>query len=115
MPGETIGGELRARTFWPIGFLAVLLTANGASAGGLFPRSFPAGDAQSATMADLDGDTAPDLVTANWISDNVTVYLNQRVPAARPEIDIKPGSDPNSINPPLEGDLLGGDPWDGQR
>ncbi|MCH8891476.1 MAG: hypothetical protein IH827_10435, partial [Myxococcales bacterium] len=41
-------------------------------------------------VADLDGDTAPDLVTANWISDNVTVYLNQRVPVAHPEIDINP-------------------------
>ena len=29
-------------------------------------------------MADLDGDTVPDLVTANVISDDVTVLLNQR-------------------------------------
>ena len=42
--------------------------------------------------------------------------LNLRDPAVSPEIDIKPGSDPNSINPSLEGDLpvaiLGSDTFD---
>jgi len=68
--------------------------------------SFAAGNGpQSVAVADLDGDTVPDLVTANASSDDVTVLLNLRDPAVRPEIDIKPDSDPNSINPSLEGDL----------
>jgi len=63
-------------------------------------------------VADLNGDRAPDLVTTNDFDpfssrydDVVTVLLNQCKPIARPGIDIKPGSEPNSINPSLEGVL----------
>ncbi|MCH7644650.1 MAG: VCBS repeat-containing protein, partial [Myxococcales bacterium] len=78
---------------------------------------FVAGDGPVfVAVADLNSDTAPDLVTTNVNSNNVTVLLNLRDPAVRPEIDIKPGSDPNSINPSLEGDLpvaiLGSDSFD---
>jgi hypothetical protein len=70
----------------------------------------------SVAVADLNGDTAPDLVTANSDSDDVSVLLNQCNPAVRVEIDIKPGSAPNSINPSLEGNLpvavLGSDDFD---
>ena len=59
-----------------IGCLAVLVIASEAGAGALFslPTNFPAGDGPvSVAVADLDGDTVPDLVTANQNSDNVSV------------------------------------------
>jgi hypothetical protein len=62
-------------------------------------------------VADLDGDSAPDLVTADVGSFDrpgyrVVVLLNLRDPAARPEIDIKPDSDSNPINPFSRGVVL---------
>ncbi len=62
--------------------------------------SVAAGDAPvSVAVADLDGDTVPDLVTADGFSDTVTVLINLcDPPPARPELDIKPGSDTNPIN-----------------
>jgi hypothetical protein len=63
------------------------------------PVSFAAGAYPvSVAVAELDGDSAPDLVTAN-AGGSASVLFNQRDPAVHPEIDIKPGSDPNSINP----------------
>jgi hypothetical protein len=58
-------------------------------------------------IGDFDGDTTlPDLVTAIPGFSDVRVQLNLCDPPALPvEIDIKPGSDPNSINPSLAGDL----------
>jgi hypothetical protein len=53
----------------------------------------------SVAVADLDGDSVPDLVTANFQSRDVSILLNQCDPVVRPEIDIKPGSDPNVVNP----------------
>jgi len=51
--------------------------------------SFGAGDSPfSVAVADLDGDTFPDLVTANFSSDDVTVLLNYRLhPACQDGID----------------------------
>jgi hypothetical protein len=67
----------------------------------------------SVAVADFDGDSVPDLVTANSSNDDVTVLLSL---CARPEIDIKPGSDLNAINPADEGVLpvaiLGSDSFD---
>jgi hypothetical protein len=67
-------------------------------------------------VADLDGDSVPDLVTANASSDDVSVLFNLSDPTACPQIDIKPGSDPNSINLSLGGVLpvaiLGSDTFD---
>jgi hypothetical protein len=70
----------------------------------------------SLAVADLDADRAIDLVTTNnSLSNNVTVLINLSR-SVGPEIDIKPGSDPNSINPSLEGVLpvaiLGSDTFD---
>jgi len=78
------------------------------------PIAFAAGDRPaSVAVADLDGDNLPDLVTANTDSQDVSVLLQVGPPI---EIDIKPGSDPNSINLSLEGDLpvaiLGSDTFD---
>ena len=66
-------------------------------------------------MADLDGDTVPDLVTANRNSDDLTVLLNLCDPPG-PEIDIKPGSDVNPVYPLSLGKIpvaiLGSDTFD---
>ena len=92
--------------------------AGEAGAGDLFPgRGLPAGDFPvSVAVADLDGDTLPDLVTANALRDDVTVLFHLRERVARPDLDIKPGSDLNSINPSLKGVLpvaiLGSDSFD---
>jgi hypothetical protein len=69
--------------------------------------SYAAGDGPtSLAIADFNADGRPDFVTTNVISDDVTVFLlNHCGVSTRIEIDIKPGSDPNSINPSLEGDL----------
>ena len=60
-----------------IGCLAALALTSEPAAGALFPgQRFAAGDApRSVAVADLDGDTVPDLVTANWASDDVSVLL----------------------------------------
>jgi hypothetical protein len=79
--------------------------------------AFPVGDNPlSVTVADLDGDSVPDLVTPNF-GDEVSVLINLCDPPALPvDLDIKPGSDPNSINLSLGGDLpvaiLGSDTFD---
>jgi hypothetical protein len=59
----------------------------------------------SVIVADLNLDGLPDFVTSNLGSDTVTVFLNRNEASKRVEIDIKPGSDSNSINPSLEGEL----------
>ncbi len=66
-------------------------------------RFLAGGRPRSVAVADLDGDGFPDLVTANSASDGVTVLLNLSGPLLRPQIDIKPGSDANSINPTSRG------------
>jgi hypothetical protein len=79
---------------------------------------FVAGDLPvSVAVADLDGDSVPDLVTANHTSDDVTVLLNLcDPPTLSVDLDIKPGSDPNSINPSNRGvipvAILGSDTFD---
>ncbi len=57
--------------------LAAWVMPSEASSGALFPGpKFSAGDAPfSVAVADLDGDTVPDLVTANLVSDDVSVLL----------------------------------------
>jgi len=67
--------------------------------------SFAAGSSpRSVAVADLDGDTVPDLVTANNASSDVSVMLNQcDPPALSVDLDIKPGSDRNAINPSSRG------------
>ena len=118
MQSETIRGKLNARSLWLVCCMVALVMAGEAGAGDLFPdRGFPAGDFPvSVAVADLDGDTVPDLVTANAFRDDVTVLFHLRERVARPDLDIKPGSDLNSINPSLKGVLpvaiLGSDSFD---
>jgi hypothetical protein len=80
--------------------------------------SFAAGDwPRDLSVADLNDDSIPDLAIPNQESNDVTILINLCDPPALPvDLDIKPGSDPNSINPSLEGDLpvaiLGSDSFD---
>jgi hypothetical protein len=88
-----------------------------ASAALFVGQRFPVGvDPSSVAVADLDGDTVPDLVTANSLSDDVSVLLNLSDPVRRPEIDIRPWSDTNPINPMSRGvipvAILGSDTFD---
>ncbi len=71
------GSAFDTRYLRLISCLAALVMASEASAGTLFPGpKFAAGvDPFSVAVADLDGDTVPDLVTANLLSDNVSVLL----------------------------------------
>jgi hypothetical protein len=71
------------------GCLAALFVASEADAGALFPgQKFPVGNLPvSVAVADLDGDTIPDLVTANTFGDDVSVLLNRRPPACRDGFD----------------------------
>ena len=71
-------------TYSLIACLAALAMASEASAGGLFPRSFSfaaGGSPRAVAVADLDGDTVPDLVTANSFSNDVTVLINLPEPS----------------------------------
>ena len=47
---------------------------------------------------DFNGDTKPDLAVANLASNTVSILLNAVVTVLAVDIDIKPGSFPNSIN-----------------
>jgi hypothetical protein len=60
------------RYVWLIGFLAALVMASEAGAEALFPgQKYPAGNApRSVAVADLDGDSDRDLVTANGTSEH---------------------------------------------
>jgi hypothetical protein len=50
-------------------------------------------------VADLDGDTVPDLVTANRISGDVNVLLGNGDGTFQVAVSFAAGDDPNSINP----------------
>jgi len=81
MQSETIRVERHAHCLGLMGWLAVLVMASEAGAGGLCPNFsegafFAVGDRPtSVAVADLDGDSAPDLVTANFLSADVSVLL----------------------------------------
>ena len=42
--------------------------------------NFVAGSSSSVAVADLDGDSVPDLAVANWDSDTVTILLTTCLP-----------------------------------
>ncbi len=76
MRSDTMGSAFDKHCLRLIGFLAAIVMASEAGAGALFPRSFPAGfRPYSVAVADLDGDSVPDLVIANVLSHDVSVLL----------------------------------------
>jgi len=76
---DRVGSAFGARYLRPMGFLAALVMASQAGAEDVVffgPFGFEAGnDPRSVAVADLDGDDVPDLVTANFLSDDVSVLL----------------------------------------
>ena len=68
MQGETIRNPLPAGCLGLIGCLDALVMASEAGAGELFPSRIVAAGNGPASVADLDGDTVPDLVIANDLS-----------------------------------------------
>jgi hypothetical protein len=70
-----------------------------ASAGALFPGpKFPAGDGpQSVVVADLDGDGVLDLVTANFISDDVSVLRGNGDGSFQAALAFVAGDGPDSV------------------
>ena len=68
MQSETIRNPLLAGYLGLIGCLDALVMASEAGAGELFPSRIVAAGNGPASVADLDGDTVPDLVIANDLS-----------------------------------------------
>ncbi len=77
MQSETIRSHWPGHSLGVMSCLAALVMASEAGAGALFlGQKFPAGiRPRSVAVADLDGDSVPDLVTANELSDDVSVLL----------------------------------------
>ena len=99
-------------------WLAVVMMPSEASAGALFPGpKFAAGDnPESVAVADLDGDSVPDLVIANPFAGVVSVLLNLTEIEIEVNVDIQPGSDLSPLNPFSRGvipvAILGSDTFD---
>jgi hypothetical protein len=102
LDGDTIPDLVTANSRFRRNDVSVLL---GNGDGTFQAATFFAAGSQpvSVAVADLDGDTVPDLVTANFNGNDVSVLLNLSDPAVRPEIDIRPWSDTNPINPMSRG------------
>ena len=79
--------------------LTTLLIASEAGAGGLFPsRIFEAGRRPvSVAAADLDGDSVPDVVTANQDSDEVSVLLGNGDGSFQAALVFAVGDSPFSV------------------
>ena len=80
--------------------LGVVVIASEVGAGALFPTSisFAAGDSpRSVAVADLDGDTVPDVVTANERSDDVSVLLGNGDGSFQAAVAFAAGDDPQSV------------------
>ncbi len=99
MLSETIRSHWPAHYLGLMGFLAALVMASEAGAGALFPgQKFPAGDGPSSVaVADLDGDSVPDLVTANSSSDDVSVLLGNGDGSFQAAAFFAAGDGPNSV------------------
>ncbi|MEE9533311.1 MAG: VCBS repeat-containing protein, partial [Acidimicrobiia bacterium] len=99
MQSETIRSHWPAHCLRLMGCLAALVMASEAGAGALFlGQKFPAGiRPRSVAIADLDGDTVPDLVTANPISDNVSVLLGNGDGSFQANVSFAAGRGPTSV------------------
>ena len=90
--------------------LAALVMASEASACLLFspPTNFSAGDSPvSVAVADLDSDTVPDLVTANFSGDDVTVLLGSGDGTFQAAVSFRAGDFPFSVAvADLDGDTV---------
>lgn len=60
---------------------------------------------RSIVSKDLNGDGNPDLVVSSDLSGKVSIFLNTTPPFLEVNIDIKPGSFPNCINPKSNGSV----------
>jgi len=68
------------------------------------PLSFGVGfEPVALVVTDLDGDGLPDLVTANRSSYDLSVLFHLGEELLRPQIDIRPGVEPNFVNPMSHG------------
>ena len=76
-------------------FLATLFMISETATASLFPgQKFAAGDGpRSVAVADLNGDTIPDLVTANEYSDDVTVLLGNGDGSFQAAVSFAAGDD----------------------
>jgi len=108
MVSDTLGHAFGTRHLRLVFCLAALVIASEALAGGLFSRSFAAGDfPNSVTVADLDGDSVPDLVTANSESDDVSVLRGRGDGSFRPAVSFAVGNSPFSVAvADLDGDSI---------
>ncbi len=99
MCSNRIGSAFNTHFLRLIGCLAALVMASEAGAGELFPRrSFPVGDfPPSVAVADLDGDTVPDLVTANFGSQDVSVLLGNGDGSFQTAVSFAAGLGPRSV------------------
>ncbi len=102
MRRDRIGNAFNTRGLRLIGCLAALVMPSEAGAGALFslPTSFPAGNSpRSVAVADLDGDTVPDLVTANagYGSDNVSVLLGNGDGSFQVAVPFAAGDQPRFV------------------
>src|SRR5262249_21775413 len=62
-------------------------------------------DLLAVAVADLNGDTLPDIVTSNYFGNNVSVFLNDGTGAFSPRTDIAAGSNPTTVvSTDLDGD-----------
>jgi hypothetical protein len=106
--------DLIATSGWP--HEVVVMSGNGDGTFNAARQFGTGGHSAFVTLADFDRDDRPDLVTANRSTDDVSVLINQDEHPASIFIDVKPGEDPNSINPGAAGmiavAILGGETFD---
>ena len=101
--------ELRTRALPWVCWLAALLMAGEAAAGDLYPgRRIPAGDNPiSMAVADLDGDSAPDLAIADAVGNAVRVLLGSGDGDFQTPVSYPAGDRPTSVAvADLDGDAV---------
>ena len=99
MQSETIRSHWPAHSLGVMSCLAALVMASEAGAGALFlGQKFPVGIRPlSVAVADLNGDTVPDLVTANFRSDDVSVLLGNGDGSFQAAVAFAAGDGPFSV------------------